>query len=102
MRGHEIDAGMGTALGIEVTTARQAIAYVPQLPTLTLPEAPHGVPILVVPFRPGPGEVPDLIALRGDIPGLGNEFDLRQHRVLAQDLKESALALKALRVARQR
>ena len=102
MRGHEIDTGMGTARGIEIATARQAIAQVPQLPVLTLPETPDGVPILVIPFGPGPGEVPDLIALRGDIPGLRNEFDLRQHRVLEQDLKEGALALEPLCLTRQR
>jgi hypothetical protein len=96
MRRDEINAGMGTALGVEVATTRQTIAQVTQLPCLPLPETPDRVSILVVPFRPGPWEVPDLIALWSDIPGLGNEFDLRQHRVLEQDLQERTLALKAL------
>src|SRR4029453_1126462 len=71
-------------------------------PVLALPETPDGVTILVIPFGPGTGEVPDLIALRGDVPGLRNEFDLRQHRVLEHDLQECALTLKALRPTRQR
>ena len=45
------------------------------------PRVTDGAAIHVVPLRPRPGEVAGLIAADADVPGLGDQFDLRENRV---------------------
>ena len=52
------------------------------------PEITHGVSIVGIPFRPFRWEVSNLIAAFTDIPGFSDEFDLREHRVLVDDVEE--------------
>ena len=48
------------------------------------------VAIPAVPLRPADGEVADLIAAFAQVPWLGDELDLRDDRVLVNDVEERA------------
>src|SRR5271165_7579807 len=58
---------------------------------VTLPEPAHGVPILVVPLRPAGREVADLVSARAGIPGLGDQLDRRQRRILRHRVEEAGM-----------
>ena len=53
------------------------------------PEAPDDIAILSVPLGPAGRKVPELIAVRAEIPGFGNQLDLGQQRILLNDIKKS-------------
>ena len=55
---------------------------------LAAPEVAHRVPVLAVPLRPQRREVADLVAAVADVPRLGDELDLRHHRILLDQVEE--------------
>jgi len=65
------------------------------------PEVAHRVAILAVPFGPQRGEVADLVAAVADVPGLGDELDLRDHRVLLDDVEEGRQLVHLVELAGQ-
>src|SRR6185369_18079837 len=60
---------------------------------VALPVRAYGVAIFAVPFRPAGREISDLIAVLTKVPGLGDQFDVRQLRVLAHAMEETALLI---------
>src|SRR4029077_2532837 len=64
---------------------------------LTAPEASHRLAVAVIPFRPSGREGADLVAAIADVPGLGDELDVAQHRVLLNGGKERRVAVEARR-----
>src|SRR5262249_60009545 len=86
----EVDAGVGAAgaLGVEAAAAGEAVAERAGLALVALPEAAQGVAVLAVPLRPQHGEVADLVAADAQVPRLGDELDLGDHRVLVDDVEE--------------
>ena len=66
------------------------------------PEVPHRVAVEAVPLRPEHREVADLVAARADVPGLGDQLDLREHRVLVDDVEERGEAVDVVELARER
>ena len=104
VRGHEVDAGVRAtaALLVEIAAARQPRRQLRDDPVVPAPEAAHGVAVLAVPLRPLGGEVADLIAAFAEIPRLGDELDLRQHRVLVNDVEERAELVDGVQLARER
>src|SRR3546814_16543728 len=74
-----------------------------RLSFVALPEPAHGIAIAVVPLRPACGEVADLIAAHADVPGLGDQLDPRQRRVLKPGVEETRTAVEGpVRFAGQR
>ena len=101
---HVVDAGMRPAAPplIEVAAAGQTERQAAHLVAVPLPEAAHGVPVGRVPFSPEDREVPDLIPALAEIPRFGNQFHLRQHRVLVDDIKERPQPIDLVEFTRQR
>ena len=60
------------------------------------------VAVLVVPLVPARREVADLVAAAADVPGLGDELHLREHRVLADGVEEGAQTVDLVQLARER
>ena len=65
------------------------------------PEVSHVIAKPVVPFRPARGETSHLISARAKVPRLGDQFDVSEHRILADDLQESAFGIETVRLARK-
>ena len=57
---------------------------------VAFPEPADDVAILAVPLGPQHGKVADLIAAGADVPRLGDQLDLREDRVLMDDVEERA------------
>src|SRR6202043_2187997 len=54
------------------------------------PEAPDDVPILPVPLGPAGRKVAELISVRAEIPGFGNQLEPGHRRVLSDRIEERA------------
>ena len=100
----EVDARMGTTAvrGVQVGTSGQAVAEVRQRLGRAAPEVPDRVPIAAVPLRPGRREVADLVAALADIPGLGDQLHLVDHRVLVDEIEECREPVHLVEFARER
>ena len=85
---------------VEIARARQALGELPHV-RLAAPEVAHRVAVHPVPLRPQDREVADLVAARADVPGLGDQLDLREHRVLVDDVEERAQAVDVVELSRQ-
>src|SRR5580704_3920135 len=101
MRGNKVDAGIGTPATVRVQIARtgNAISQVAQESSITLPIGTNCIPIAIVPFCPAHGEVSDLISSFAKVPGFGNQLDLREHRILMDDVEESSQAINLMKFA---
>ena len=102
--GDEINARVGQPAVVAVQIARsgQAKAEAADLSGVAFPKAPHGVAIGRVPFGPQNRKVADLITARSEIPWLGDQFDLRNDRVLMDDIEKRAEPVDVVELARQR
>ena len=69
---------------------------------LAAPEVADHVAVDPVPLAPQDREVAHLVAARPHVPGLGDQLDLRQHRVLVDDVEERAQAIDVVQLAGQR
>ncbi len=69
---------------------------------LAAPEVADGVAVLPVPLRPLRREVADLVAARADVPRLGDQLDLADHRVLLHELEERREPVDVVELAGQR
>ena len=74
---------------VEVARAGQPLGELADV-RLAAPEVAHRVAVDAVPLRPQDREVADLVAARADVPRLGDQLDLREHRVLMDDVEERA------------
>ena len=66
------------------------------------PDVAHRVAVHAVPLRPEHREVAHLVAARAEIPGLGDQLDLREHRVLVDHVEERREAVDVVELARER
>ncbi len=85
----EVDAGerATTGLLVEVRGAGDPGGELAQR-RLAAPEVAHRVPVGAVPLGPLRREAADLVAAGADVPGLGDQLDLADHRVLLHELEE--------------
>ena len=74
---------------IEVSTASQTGGKTGQGRELPAPEIAHSIAVFTVPFGPQGREASYLVAVGADIPRLSDEFDLADHRILVDQVKES-------------
>ena len=91
----EVDAGVGgaSAGGVEIARTREAVGELADDAAVALPIGPHRVPVAVVPFGPAHGEVAHLVAADPQVPRLGDELHLGEHRILVDDVEEGAQAV---------
>ena len=90
VRGHEVDRRVrAAAVGlVEVAAAGQARGELAERAGLAAPEVADGVAVLAVPLRPQRREVADLVAAGPDVPRLGDQLGLADHRVLLDQVEE--------------
>ena len=76
MRGNKIYARPGTpaAVAEDVGRARHARGEIGDETLVTLPKAPHCVAVLPIPLRPARRKIAQLVAVRTEIPRLGNQL----------------------------
>ena len=87
---------------VEVARAGEAARELADQAAVAFPVGAHRVAVLVVPLGPAGREVADLVAALAEVPRLGDQLDLRQHRVLAQDVEERAQPVDLVQLARER
>jgi hypothetical protein len=102
--GHEVDRrrrppGVGL---VEVRAAGEPVAELGQRRRLAAPEVADGVAVATVPLRPQRREVPHLVPALADVPGLGDQLDLRHDGVLLHEVEERRQAVDGEQLARQR
>ena len=90
VRGDEVDRRERAAavVLVQVGAAGQARGELTEAAGLAAPEVAHGVAVLPVPLRPQGREVAHLVAAGADVPRLGDELDLADHRVLLHEVEE--------------
>ena len=91
-----------TGVGVQIAGSRETRSEFAQRGRFTAPEVAHRVAVATVPFRPQRGEVADLVATVAKVPGLGNELDLGDHRVLLDDVEEGGQAVDLVELPGQR
>ena len=104
VRGDEVDAGHRVArVGlVEVGAAGEPAGEVVDGPGLAPPEVAHRVAVVAVPLRPQRREVAHLVAALADVPRLGDELHLADHRVLLDQVEEGREPIDLVQAAGQR
>ncbi len=69
---------------------------------LAAPEVADRVAVLAVPLGPQRGEAADVVAALADVPGLGDELDLADDRVLLHEVEERRQPVDLVELAGQR
>ena len=102
--GDEVDAGVRLAPAglVQVARAGEAAGELADHAAVALPVGAHGVAVAVVPLGPAERELAHLVAALAQVPGLGDQLDLREHRVLADGVEEGAQPVHLVQLARQR
>ena len=88
--GDEIDAGVRPAAApfVEIAGAAKPRGELGDHAAVAFPELADRVAVLAVPFRPQGGKVAHLVAPFAQVPRLGDQLHLREHRVLVDDVEE--------------
>src|SRR5262245_16198069 len=104
VRSDEVDARVRTAAAplIQVIAARDPGCWLGDNAGVAAPEAANRVAVLTVPFGPQHRKIPDLVAALAEIPRFSNQLDLRQHRVLMNDVEERRKTVDVEQLACQR
>ncbi len=104
MGGDEVDAGPGPPAPVfeQRRRAQQSRRHVPAAVLVAPPIGAHAVAVGVVPLGPARREGAQLVAVRPDVPGLGDQLDRLQHGVLADRVEEDRAGVELLVVAPQR
>ena len=102
--GDEVDACGRAASGglIEIRGSGQAGGELAQRCRLAAPVVADGIAVLAVPLRPQPRKIAHLVAALADIPGLGDQLDLADHRVLLDDVEERREPVDVVELPRER
>ncbi|CAM4196786.1 hypothetical protein ROMU108268_19215 [Roseomonas mucosa] len=97
MRGHEVHRGPGLAAAAveDLAGAGEAAGEAGAQAGIAAPEAAHVVAEAVVPFGEARRVVAELVAAGADVPGLRDQLDLGQDRVLAQHVEEAGTRVEA-------
>src|SRR6185437_512076 len=104
MRGDEVDAGgrVTHVVLIKIAAAGEAVAELSELAFVAFPVAADGITVAAVPFGPEGGELAHLVTAIADVPGFGDQLDLRDQRVLIDDVEERRQAIDLMQFARER
>ena len=86
---------------VEVGAAGEPVGELGQGLVLAPPEVAHRVAVLAVPLRPQGREVAHLVAAVAQVPGLGDELDLADHRVLLDEVEEGRQPVDVVELAGQ-
>ena len=92
---------MAAVVLVEVAGAGQALREFAGV-RVAAPEVADRVAVYAVPLRPQDREVADLVAALADVPRLGDQLHLREHRVLVDDVEERGQPVDVVQLAGQR
>ena len=100
VRGDEVDAGLRAAtVVVELLAGAGNLAGEGAAVLVGLqPEAAHRVTEAVVPLAPARQIGAQLVAAAGRVPGLGDQLDASQGRILPDGLEEGGVAVEAARI----
>ena len=99
----EVDAGVRPAAApfIQIARPAEARGEFRNHATVPLPEPADRVAVAAIPFRPQRGEIADLIASLAEVPGFGDQLDLRDDRVLMDDVEKRSQLVDFVQLAGQ-
>ena len=102
--GDEVDAGVRAAAAplVQVARAAEPRGELRHHAAVALPEAADAVAVLAVPLGPQHREVAHLVAAGAQVPRLGDQLDLRDDRILVDDVEERAQLVDFVQLAGQR
>src|SRR6185436_16162969 len=87
------DACRRGAAAQELLGAREARGDLLDHAAVAAPVAAHRVAVAVVPLRPAGGEGAEAVAALAEVPGLGDQLDLGEHRILVDGLEKGRIFL---------
>ena len=95
VHGDVIDAAAGAAAVMLELHGRagHAVGEIAGDIVVAAPEAAQGLAIDIVPFRPAVRKGADLVAAVTDVPGLGDQLDVAEHRILPDGAEERRVAV---------
>ena len=101
--GDEVDAGAGQPpVGfVEVAAAGEPVGHFGNLPFIALPEFAHAIAVLAVPLGPLHRKVAHLVAAFANVPRFGNQFHLRDYRILVDGVEKCGQFAHFVQAARQ-
>src|SRR5262249_40308985 len=84
MHGHVVNAAVQPAAIVLELRGRSGhtVRQIADEGSLAAPEAANGLAVEIVPLRPSGRERADLIAAGTDVPWLGDQFNVAEHRIL--------------------
>ena len=93
VRRYQVDGGRRTfAVALkEIAGTGKASCEFPQRQIARQPEAADGIAVVIVPLGKQRREISHLVAALTDVPRLGNQLHLRQHRAIFDCLKQRSL-----------
>ena len=100
----KVDTGvrLSSVVLIQIAAAGQTRGDFGDQSTIARPESTNRIAIASVPFRPQMRKVADLIATAAQVPRFRNQFDLRQNRILQDDVKKCTQLIDVMQFASQR
>ncbi len=100
---HEVDRGRRPPVGVRVEVGRAGDPgrELTEGSGLPAPVVAHRIAVLAVPLAPQRREVADLVAAVPEVPGLRDQLDLGDHRVLLDDVEERRQLVHLVELPRQ-
>ncbi len=104
VRDDEVDARERPSAGrlVQIRRSGEPGGELAQGGRLAAPVVADGVAVLAVPFGPERREVAHLVTTLADVPGLGDQFHLTDHRVLLHQIEERGQPIDVVQFAGQR
>src|SRR4051794_28910966 len=98
---NEVDARVRSSavMFVEIGASGKSKTHVANAPFITFPKGADRIAIFAVPFRPGWGKIPHLIAGFPDVPWFCDQLHLREHRVLLNYLEKWMHGIKPRMIA---
>src|SRR5687767_14406704 len=90
--GNKVNAGVRFAfiVFVKIRTSGKAVGKFSQGTFFAPPEIADAIAVLAIPFAPTRREIAYLVTVIANIPGLGDKFNLRNDRILVNDIEKGA------------
>src|ERR1700739_3601388 len=92
MGSDKIDAGirLAPAARVKIAGSGKAVGEFADQAAITLPVRANGIAIFIIPFGPAGREFADLITAFAKVPRFGDQFHLRRHGILMDNVEKSS------------
>ena len=104
MAGDEVDRGdrPPPAGLVQVAGAGQPLGELRQGSGFPAPQVPYAVAVLAIPFQPQRRDFSDLVAAFPDVPRFGDQLDLRDDRILLDQVEKGGQPVHIMQLPGQR